>query len=113
MFEPGLPAYSDFSIAITAVYGFVATRLKRYLSIFTTFSACCREHLPLRPVSVATDSISIAFCFPRLAAGRAAPRLVGEAFGGEEFLLSSCKGERLSAVETCEGFLGVSHRMTS
>ena len=109
MFEPVLSAYSDFSIAITAVYWFVATRLKWYPSIFTTLSTCCREHLSLWPVSVVTNSISIAFRFPSLAARRAAPGFVGEAFSGEEFLLSSRKGERLSTIGTCEGFLGVSH----
>jgi hypothetical protein len=94
--------------AIPAVYRLIVVRLKGDLCLFAALSAGGGEHL-------AGTSIAVAAAIPkhlgpscRTARGTTF-RLIGEAFGSEELLLFSRKGERFSAFGTLKGFLGVSH----
>jgi hypothetical protein len=111
MFKPVLSAYSDFIVAIAAIYWPAAAGLEWYLSIFTTLSTRCREQLPLWPVPVTTAavSVSITFCFPCLAARGTTLGLVGEALGREEFLLFSSEGKVCPTIGTLECFFLKAH----
>jgi hypothetical protein len=48
-------------------------------------------------------AVSLALCFPHLAAGRTALGLIGEAFGCVEFLLASTEGEGSPQSIHCSG----------
>jgi len=110
-FPSCLPAWSDFTVAIATVHRFVTAGFKGYLSILAALGTFYREHLPLG--SVARATVSIAFCFPCLAAGRAALGLIGVALRLEELLVFSAKGERSPAIGTLDGLVLKTHWMTS
>jgi len=100
----------DFTVAITTIYRSVFAGLKRYFSIFTTFSAYRREHLASgRPVA----AVYISLWLPCLATWGAALRLVGIAFRREEFLFLSTERKSSATVRTLEWLVLKSHWMTS
>jgi hypothetical protein len=93
-------------VAISAVYRFIAARLKRYLSFLTALRANSGEHLArtsahTAPTAAATISLGPSI----LTADRASFWLIGVAFGCEEFLLLYGKRKSFSAIGTGEGFL--------
>jgi hypothetical protein len=92
------------NVAISAVYRLVAARLEGYLSFFAALCANSGEHLAGSASAHATAAITIAFCPSVLTANRTSFRLIGVAFGCEEFLLFYGKGESFSTIRTSEGF---------
>jgi hypothetical protein len=62
----GLSTQASLGVAVAAIYRSAFAGLKRDFGFFATLGAYCREHLPLRPVAIAT--ISVAFGLPGLAA---------------------------------------------
>ena len=91
-----LSAQFSFVVAITAVDWSVFTRLERHFGLLAALSAYYGEHLSWSSRAISTSTIAL--CFPCTAALRTASRLVLEATGGVELLLSSGKGEILSAI---------------
>ena len=106
-----LSGRSGLTVAVAAVYRSAFAGLERDFGIFTTLGAYCGEHLPRGPVSVATITITLGF--PGLAACGTALGLVSKAFGLEEFLFLSGKGEGSATVGTLERLILETHRMTS
>ncbi len=104
-------AQSDLIVALTTIHRSTFTGLERYFGLFATLGAYCGEHLPRGPVSVATITITLGF--PGLAACGTALGLVSKAFGLEEFLFLSGKGESSATVGTLERLILETHRMTS
>ena len=96
-----------FGVAVSAVYGPIAARLKRDLCLLAAASAGNGIHLARATIAVA--AAATAGASPGRSASRATPGFVSESFGGEEALLFSSKGEGFSAIGTLKGFLGVSH----
>jgi hypothetical protein len=96
--------------AIPAVYRLVAAGLKRDFRLFAALRASSGIHLAGTSVAVAAAAIvtEALSSFDRTAR-RATLGLIGEAFGREEFLLFSRKGERFAAIGTGKGFFCVSH----
>jgi hypothetical protein len=96
------------SIAVPAVYRFIAARLKRNFSLLAAASAGGRIHLAR--ASVAKAAVITKTLGP---SGRTARRtalgLIGEAFGSKKLLLFTGKGERFSAIGTLKRFLCISH----
>jgi hypothetical protein len=95
--------------AISAVYRFIAARLKRDFSLFAALGARGGIHLAGASITVRAAAVAITFRSFNLAAGRTTLGFIGEAFGREELLLFSGKGERFAAIGTCKGFFRVSH----
>jgi hypothetical protein len=104
---------SGFGVAVPAVYRLVAARLKRHFGLFATLSAGDRIHLTGAPIAKAATTSTETLGFSGRTTRRTTFGLIGEAFGGEEFLFFSRKGESFSAVGTLQGFFRKSHWMTS
>ncbi len=96
-------------IAIPAVYRFIAARLKRDFGLLAASAAGCRIHLARASIAVAAAIIPKTLGSSGRTASRTTLGLIGEAFGSEELLLFSRKGERFSAIGTLKGFLCISH----
>jgi hypothetical protein len=99
-----LPVRSDFAEAIAAVDRPVTAGLEGDFGVFTTLGAYYREHLA--GVSVAAV---IPLGFPGLATFRAAFRLVGVAFGLEEFLVLDAEREIIAAIAAMKGLVLKGH----
>ena len=107
------------AVAIRTIDGPVATGFKRHLGVFAASSAFDVEHLA-RSGAVASAAVAIASaaacvlrCFPCISASRAALRLVGIASGRKLFLFISAESEGSGAIGTRDGFVLITHWMTS
>jgi len=109
--KPALSTQSDLIVAIATIYRSTFAGLERHFGVFATLSAYCGEHLPPRPVAVAT--ISVTLCLPCLAAWETALRLVSVALGREEFLFLSAESEGSPTVGALDRFVLKTQRMTS
>ena len=85
-----LSAQSGLIVAISTVYRSTFAGFERHFGFFSTISACYGEHLPLRPVTVATPRT---LRLPCLTTWKTALRLVSIASRGEELLLLGTKSE--------------------
>jgi hypothetical protein len=100
-----------FYEAIAAINRLVSSGLKRYLGILPALRASGSIHLARASAESAFRTRTL--CFPSLTARRATLRLIGKAFAGIKLLFFGREGEGFSAIGTLQGFLFVSHRMTS
>jgi hypothetical protein len=100
---------SGLGVTISAVYRLVAARLEGYLGLFAALAAGGGIHLARASTGKAAAAVAEFFGPSGGPASRTALGLISEPFGSEEFLLLSSKGERFSAIGTCEGFLCESH----
>jgi hypothetical protein len=57
--KTALSTLSDFAVAIATIYRLVPARFKRYLGIFATLGAYCREHLAWGPIAIAATSVTL------------------------------------------------------
>jgi hypothetical protein len=95
-------------VAVSAVYRFIAARLKRNFCLLTAASAGGRIHLAW--ASVAKAAVIAKTLGPSgRTAGRATLGLVRKALGSKKLLLFSGKWERFSAIGTLDRFLCISH----
>jgi hypothetical protein len=97
----------DFAEAFAAVYRAAFTGLEGDFGIFTALGADSGVHLARFTAG------AVPLGLPSLAAGGAALGLIGIAFGLEELLLRSAKGERRPTIGTSECLVLKSQRMTS
>ena len=111
MYTLRLGLSSGFIVAFATVDWSAFAWLEGDFAFLTTFGTYGGEHLALWSVAVALSTEAL--CFPGFATGRAAPRLVGIAFGLEEFLFLSAEAEGSSAVGALEFFVLKTHWMTS
>ena len=104
-------AQSDFVVATAAVHCSAVSGLERYLRLYATVGAHGRIHFPLPLIAVAITATigTTALLFPGCSAVRTTLGLVREAFGSEELLLGSAKGETCAAVYALEGLVYVGH----
>jgi len=96
---------------VAAVHRSAVSGLERYLGVFATRGADGRIHFPLPLIAVATPATigTTALLFLGCSAVRTTLGLVREAFGSEELLLASAKGETCAAVYALEGLVYVGH----
>src|SRR4030042_5737448 len=109
--KPALSAGSDFTVAIATVHRLVTAGFKRYLGILAALGAFYREHLTT--LSIARAAVSVALCFPCLAARGAALGLIGVALRLEELLVLSAEGKGSPAIGTLDRLVLKTHWMTS
>jgi hypothetical protein len=94
------PVLSGLGVAVPAVYRFIAARLKRDFGLFAALGAGGGIHLAGTSIAEAAAIIPIALGSPGRATSRTTLGFIGEAFGSEELLLFSCKGEGFAAIGT-------------
>jgi hypothetical protein len=95
--------------AFPAIYRLVAAGLKRDLSLLAASSAGCRVHLAGSSIVVAAAFIAKTLGSFGSSTRSAAFGFIGEAFGGEEFLLFYREGEGFAAIAALTVFFCVSH----
>jgi len=113
-----LTAYSDFTVAITAIHRSALTGFKRYFSFLATLGAHCREHLAsggiaVAIITIAIVAVSVLSCFPSLTAIGTAFGFVGIASRLKLSLFLSAKGKSITAIGTFDGLVLKTHWMTS
>ena len=102
---------SDLIVAFAAINRSALSRLEWYFSFFPTLSTYRWIHLASRLISGATVAITRRLsCLTTLGT---ALRLIGIAFGLEEFLLSSRESELSPTISTLKYLILKSHWMTS
>jgi hypothetical protein len=83
--------------------------LERHFGSLAALGAGSGEHLAF----ATAKSAAVTFGLPCLTALGTALRLIGVAFGLEEFLVLSAESKGSTAIGTCEGFVLKTHWMTS
>jgi hypothetical protein len=109
--KPALSAGSGFTVAIATVHRPVPARFKRHFGILTALGTFYRKHLT--PLSIARATVSVALCFPCLAARGTALGLIGVALRLEELLVLSAEGKGSPAIGTLDRLVLKTHWMTS
>jgi hypothetical protein len=99
------------AVALATIDRSILARLERHFGVSATCGTHCRIHLPAgTKASVATTT---AFLFSCRAATWTTLGLVGEAFAGEELLLTGSERETVPTIGALELFVGETHWMTS
>jgi len=110
--KPVLSIQSDFTVAVATVHWFVSAWLERYLGFLTTLSTNRGKHLALGFIAIATVTVSIALCFPRLAAFGTTFGLIRITLGLVKLLILSAVSESDATIGTLECFVLKTHWMT-